>query len=74
MRFRHDRIRDAVLAGLNRGQRDALHLELARRLARVPELFAVAAEQYMRVVDAVEAADERRQVWSCLSAPRTRRR
>ena len=35
---------------------------MARRLAAVPELFAVAAEQYLPVVDAVDDAAERRQV------------
>ena len=35
---------------------------MARRLAAVPELFAVAAEQYLPVVDAVADAAERRQV------------
>jgi signal transduction histidine kinase len=62
VRFRHDRIRDAVLRGLDHRRRATLQLELARRLARLPELFAVAAEQYMPVVDAVETAAERRQV------------
>ena len=35
---------------------------MARRLAEVPELFAVAAEQYLPVVDAVDDAAERRAV------------
>ena len=35
---------------------------MARRLAAVPELFAVAAEQYLPVADAVGEAAERRQV------------
>ena len=35
---------------------------MARRLAAVPELFAVAAEQYLPVIDAVDDAAERRQV------------
>ena len=35
---------------------------MARRLAEVPELFAVAAEQYLPVVDAVDDPAERRQV------------
>ncbi|MFF5225255.1 AAA family ATPase [Dactylosporangium sp. NPDC000521] len=62
VRFRHDRIRDGVLDGLTPGQRATLHLDMARRLARVPELFAAAAEQYLPVIDAVQDADERRQV------------
>src|SRR3954469_1200707 len=60
VRFGHDRIRDAVLAGLDRRRRDELHLDLARRLSQVPELFAVAAEQYLPVVAAVHDAGERR--------------
>ena len=62
VRFRHDRIREAVLGGLDPGRLRALQLAMARRLAAVPELFAVAAEQYLPVVDAVGDAAERRQV------------
>ncbi len=39
-----------------------MQLAMARRLAGVPELFAVAAEQYLPVVGAVTDAAERRQV------------
>jgi signal transduction histidine kinase len=59
MRFRHDRIREAVLGGLDPRRRRGLRLSLARRLAGVPEFFAVAAEQYLPVVDAVDDAAER---------------
>jgi signal transduction histidine kinase len=62
VRFRHDRIREAVLGGLDPGRQRALQLAMARRLAAVPELFAAAAEQYLPVVGAVEDAAERRQV------------
>ena len=62
VRFRHDRIREAVLGGLDPRRRRTLQLAMARRLAGVPELFAVAAEQYLPVVDAVDDAAERRQV------------
>ena len=63
VRFRHDRIREAIL-------RRAGPAAAARPAAgawrggwpRVPELFAVAAEQYLPVVDAVDDAAERRQV------------
>jgi predicted ATPase/signal transduction histidine kinase len=61
VRFRHDRIREVILAELDPGQRRALQLDIARRLATVPELAAAAAEQYVQVVDAVEGAAERRQ-------------
>ena len=62
VRFRHDRIREAVLGGLEPQRRRALQLAMARRLAAAPELFAVAAEQYLPVADAVGDAAERRQV------------
>ena len=62
VRFRHDRIREAVLGGLDPRRRRALQLAMARRLAAVPELFAVAAEQYLPAVGAVTDAAERRQV------------
>ena len=62
VRFRHDRIREAIVGGLDPGRQQALQLAMARRLAAVPELFAVAAEQYLPVVDAVIDAAERRQV------------
>ena len=62
VRFRHDRIQEAILAHMDpRGLRD-LRLTLARQLARWPEAFAVAAEQYLPVVDAVDDPDERRRV------------
>ena len=62
VRFRHDRIREAILGRLEPQRRRALQLAMARRLAAVPELFAVAAEQYLPVTDAVTDAAERRQV------------
>jgi signal transduction histidine kinase len=62
VRFRHDRIREAVLGRLEPGRQQALQLAMARRLAGVPELFAVAAEQYLPAVGAVTDAAERRQV------------
>jgi signal transduction histidine kinase len=62
VRFRHDRIREAILAGLEPSRRRTLQLTMARRLAGVPALFAVAAEQYLPVVDAVEDPEERARV------------
>jgi len=59
MRFRHDRIREAVLGGLDPRRRRPLRLSLARRLAGVPEFSAVAAEQYLPVIDAIDDAGER---------------
>lgn len=62
MRFRHDRIREVILDELDQRRRRTLQLTIARRLAAVPELFAVAAEQYLPVVDAVDDPGERRAV------------
>ena len=59
VRFRHDRIREAILGGLDQQRRSTMQLAMARRLAAVPELFAVAAEQYLPVVEAVDDAAER---------------
>jgi signal transduction histidine kinase len=62
VRFRHDRIREVILSRLDPARRRALQLAMARRLAGVPESFAVAAEQYLPVVDEVNDAAERRVV------------
>jgi signal transduction histidine kinase len=62
VRFRHDRIREAILGGLDPGRQQALQLTMARRLAGEPELFAVAAEQYLPAVGMVTDGTERRQV------------
>ena len=59
VRFRHDRIREAILAGLEPPRRRTLQLAMARRLAEVPDLFAAAAEQYLPVADAIEDPPER---------------
>ena len=74
VRFRHDRLREAILAGLEPPQRRTLQLAMARRLAEVPELFAVAAEQYLPVVDAVDDPAERLGWWRCCGVPPTRPR
>jgi signal transduction histidine kinase len=66
VRFRHDRIREDVLNGLGPDRRAELHLAMARRLASVPDLFAVAAEQYLPVADAVTGPGERRAVTGLL--------
>jgi signal transduction histidine kinase len=66
VRFRHDRIREVILGGLDPHRRHTLQLAMARRLAAVPELFAVAAEQYLPVVGAVDDPAERRRVVALL--------
>ncbi|WP_170309101.1 AAA family ATPase [Pseudonocardia hierapolitana] len=68
VRFRHDRLREAVVGGLDPRRRHALHLAMARRLAAVPELFAAAAGQYLPVAGAVDDAAERRLVVELLRA------
>ncbi len=67
VRFRHDRIREAVLAGIEPERRRALRLAMARRLAAVPELFAAAAEQYLPVAGTVSDTAERRVVAGLLA-------
>ncbi|MDT5235993.1 MAG: hypothetical protein QOF47_1980, partial [Mycobacterium sp.] len=59
VQFRHDRTREVVLGGLAPRRRRTLQLAMARRLAEVPERFAVAAEQYLPVIDVVDDAAER---------------
>ncbi|WP_345138836.1 AAA family ATPase [Dactylosporangium darangshiense] len=59
VRFRHDRIREVILRQLDPRRRRTLQLAMARRLAAEPELYAVAAGQYLHVVDAVDDAAER---------------
>jgi predicted ATPase/signal transduction histidine kinase len=62
VRFRHDRTREVILRGLDPQRRRALQLAMARRLSGVAELYAVAAEQYLPVIDAVTDAAERQLV------------
>ena len=62
VRFRHDRLRATVLVGLDPSRRRDLQLGMARRLAARPELFAVAAEQYLPVLGTVDRPAERRSV------------
>nr|WP_296075636.1 AAA family ATPase [uncultured Actinoplanes sp.] len=66
VRFRHDRIHEAILPTLSARRRHRLQLAMARRLARVPEFAAVAAEQYLPVVDAIDDPAERRRVVALL--------
>ncbi|MEX5709526.1 diguanylate cyclase [Parafrankia sp. FMc6] len=62
VRFNHDRTRETVLGGSPAEEQRARRLRLARRLADRPEFFAVAAEQYLHVVDMVRSTGERRGV------------
>ncbi|MEJ3749267.1 diguanylate cyclase [Actinomycetes bacterium KLBMP 9797] len=62
VRFRHDRVWEGALAYLSPERQRMVRTRLARRLASRPELSAVAAQQYLPVVDAVREPGERRQV------------
>ena len=62
VRFRHDRIREAVLARAGPAAAARPAARHGAAAGAVPELFAVAAEQYLPVVDAVDDAAERRAV------------
>jgi predicted ATPase len=66
VRFRHDRIQEAVLRGLSGLRRRRLQLTMARRLARVPDLSGLAAAQYLPVIDAIDDPAERRHVVALL--------
>jgi signal transduction histidine kinase/tetratricopeptide (TPR) repeat protein len=63
IRFRHDRIRDAVLGGIGPGSLRDLRLATARRLAASPDLFPTAAGQFLPLTRTPEVLDpgERRQ-------------
>lgn len=60
LRFRHDRVQQAAIERLADGARQALQLQLARRLAGHAEFAAVAAAQYLAVAGVIEGDDERR--------------
>jgi diguanylate cyclase (GGDEF)-like protein len=62
VRFRHDRVQESILRRLGPRRTAPLRLRLARRLGKRPECFAVAAELYLQVADAVHDPDERRLV------------
>ena len=62
VRFRHDRVRELIVSSLRPRERQRRQLAMARRLAAVPELFAVAAEQYLPAVDGLDDPAERPQV------------
>lgn len=66
VRFRHDRVQEGVLGRLDPERQRALRLDLARRMATRPDLFAVAAEQYLPVIDMVRDPPERERVATLL--------
>jgi diguanylate cyclase (GGDEF)-like protein len=62
VRFRHDRVWEGALDYLTPERRRTVRMRLAGRLALRPELYAVAAQQYLHLVDAVRDPGERRRV------------
>ncbi|UFS69886.1 AAA family ATPase [Geomonas sp. RF6] len=60
LRFRHDRWQQCVYDGMGEKERIGLHLELARRLAPLPHLALLAAEQYLRCLDLLNGLEELR--------------
>lgn len=62
VRFHHDRLREIVLAGIPEHRLRQLRLTMARRLAGRPELLAMAADQYLPVVDDLHDPNERHRV------------
>jgi diguanylate cyclase (GGDEF)-like protein len=62
VRFRHDRVHQAAYAILAPAKRPAMHLCIARRLARLPGAEGEAAQQYIDQIGAVTGEDELRDV------------
>ncbi|MDT4992678.1 MAG: hypothetical protein QOH97_2570 [Actinoplanes sp.] len=62
VRFRHDRVQQAVFVALDDGARTLLRLFIARRLAEFPDHRVKAAEQYLGAAEAVGDLEERRKV------------
>jgi signal transduction histidine kinase len=62
VRFRHDRIQELILRGIPGARRRSLQLAMARRLAAEPGLSAIAAEQYLPVIDAIDDPAERKRL------------
>jgi diguanylate cyclase (GGDEF)-like protein len=58
VQFRHDRVLQALVSRLNAEERARLQLQVARRLAAVPEHGGVAAEIYLQIVDRLSDAAE----------------
>ncbi|GEL25219.1 hypothetical protein PSU4_41730 [Pseudonocardia sulfidoxydans NBRC 16205] len=57
VRFRHDRIREAILLELADARRRPLQLAMARRLAAHPDFVGIAAEQFLAVAGAPDLLD-----------------
>jgi diguanylate cyclase (GGDEF)-like protein len=68
IRFRRDRVQQAVQHRSDSAARRQFQLELARRLAQHPDLAGLAAEQYRVVAEAVTDPAERRRAAELLRA------
>lgn len=62
LRLSHDRVQQAAYGALLPAERRDMHLGLARRLSLEPAFAAVAAAQYVPVLESLTDADERRRV------------
>jgi signal transduction histidine kinase len=60
VRFRHDRVQQAMLGTMDQLQRGHHHLQMARRLAIDPALMSEAAQQYLACIDMLDDAQEQR--------------
>ncbi|HWS36464.1 MAG TPA: AAA family ATPase, partial [Actinoplanes sp.] len=60
VRFRHDRVQQAVFVGLAGPDRARLQLDIARRMAGCPSTAVHAAEQYLGAGEVVDDPAERR--------------
>lgn len=64
--FRHDQVQEVVLRQLGARREQTLRRRLARRLADRPDLFAVAAHQYLLLLEAGVELPERAQAAALL--------
>lgn len=74
LRFRHDRVQQAALDRLTSQRLTELRLQLAHRLAALPNRQILAAEQYLPAIEAVEYPTERRTLVSLFRAAATEAR
>lgn len=57
VRFRHERVQQAVQQSVAPANRAALHIAIARRLAPLSEHVALAAAQYLAALDLIETVE-----------------
>jgi signal transduction histidine kinase len=60
VRFRHDRVQQALFGAMDELQRGRRQLDMARRLASVPAFESEAAEQYLACVGMLDESEEQR--------------